>query len=170
MEIERQRGENRYKDCVCDAGRRAIRFVWEDVMDRARWRCRVKTKGRHKAAPTKTIRQSPMELNAEGGAAAAGAFYVGIVEFEAGALDGFDVVDGNAVEVHLAHLVDEDFEAFEFVDVVACLIDLTFESHVVAETGAAATYDRHAQTRWRGVLLRDDLLDFRYGNRRKSNH
>src|SRR6185437_12505276 len=109
-------------------------------------------------------------LDAEGGAAAAGAFHVGIIELEAGAFDGFDVVDGNAVEVHLAHLIDEDFEAVKFVNIVAGFVDLILESHVVAESGAASAYDRHAQTRGRRVLLRDDLLDFRYGNRRKSNH
>lgn len=87
------------------------------------------------------------ELDAEGAAAAAGAFHVGIVEFEAGAFDGFDVVDGNAVEIHLAHLIDEDFETVKFVNIVAGFVDLVFESHVVAKSGAAATYDRHAQTR-----------------------
>ena len=86
-------------------------------------------------------------LNAEGAAAAAGAFYVGIVEFESRAFDGFDVVDGDAVEVHLAHLIDEDFEAVKFVNIVAGFVDLVLESHMVAESGAAAPYDRHAQTR-----------------------
>jgi hypothetical protein len=36
-------------------------------------------------------------LNAEGAAAAAGAFYVGVVELEAGAFYGFYVVDLDAV-------------------------------------------------------------------------
>src|SRR5579859_6477991 len=110
------------------------------------------------------------ELNAEGAAAAASALHVGIVELEARAFDGFDIVDGNAVEIHFAHLIDQNFEAVEFVDVVAGFVDLIFESHVVAEAGAAASDDGHAQTRWRGILLRDDFLDLRYGNRRKSNH
>jgi hypothetical protein len=38
-----------------------------------------------------------VRLDAEGAAAAAGAFYVWIVEFEAGAFDGFDVVDLDSV-------------------------------------------------------------------------
>ena len=105
-------------------------------------------------------------LDAEGGAAAAGALDVGIVELEAGALEGLDVIDGDAVKVHFAHLIDEDFEAVEFVDVVGPFVDLTFESHVIAEAGAAASDDSDAQARGDGILLRDDFFDFGYGYRR----
>lgn len=99
-------------------------------------------------------------LDAEGAAAAASALDVGIIELEAGALDGFDVVDGDAVEVHFAHLVDEYFEALEFVDVIAGFVDLTFKSHMIAEAGAAASDDSDAQTRGNRRLLRDNLLHF----------
>ena len=105
-------------------------------------------------------------LDAEGGAAAAGALDVGIVELEAGAFEGLDVIDGDAVEVHFAHLVDEDFEAVEFVDVVGAFVDLAFEGHVITEAGAAASDDGDAQARGDGVLLRDDFLDFGYSYRR----
>lgn len=100
-----------------------------------------------------------MRLYAEGGAAAASALDVGIVELEAGALDGFDVIDGNAVEVHFAHLVDEDFQAVEFVDVVAILVDLAFEGHVIAEARAASADDGNAQARGHRRLLRDNFFD-----------
>src|SRR5579863_10375855 len=104
------------------------------------------------------------ELDAEGGAAAAGALDVRIIELEAGAFDGFDVVNGDAVEIHFAHLVDEDFKAVEFVDIIAGFVYLIFEGHVITEAGAAASDDSDAQARGNGVLLRDDFFDFSNGD------
>ena len=105
-------------------------------------------------------------LDAEGGAAAAGALDVGIIELEAGAFDGFDVIDGDAVEVHFAHLVNEDFKAVEFVHIITGFVDLIFEGHVIAEAGAAASDDSDAQARGDGILLRNDFFDFSDGDRR----
>ena len=43
---------------------------------------------------------NPARLDAEGRAAAASATYVGILELEAGAFQGFYIVDGHALKVH----------------------------------------------------------------------
>src|ERR1700722_11454661 len=49
-------------------------------------------------------------LGAERTAAAAGALDVRIVELKARTINRFDVIDLHAIEVHLAHLVDEHFQ------------------------------------------------------------
>lgn len=119
-----------------------------------------------KRAERLEIHDNAAGLNAEGGAAAAGALDVGIVELESGAFDGFDIVDGDAVEIHLAHLVDKDFQAVKFIDVVAAFIDLVLKSHVITEAGASASDDSDAQARRHRRLLRDNLFDFGDGDRR----
>src|ERR1700677_3938114 len=75
----------------------------------------------------------PARLDAEGAAAAAGALDVRVVELETRAFDGFDVVDLDAIEVHLAHLVDENLEAVKFVHAVTILVHGVLKGHVVAE-------------------------------------
>jgi hypothetical protein len=97
-------------------------------------------------------------LNAERAAAAASALDVRVVEFEARSFDCLDVINLHTVEVHFAHLIDENFEAVEFIDVVAVLIDLILESHVIAETRATAAYDGNPQAGRGGILLRQDFL------------
>src|ERR1700689_1305790 len=59
---------------------------------------RAKKEGGSEDPPLRDRRHfySCRRLDAEGAAAAASAFYVGIVELEAGAFDGFYVVDLNA--------------------------------------------------------------------------
>ena len=99
-------------------------------------------------------------LDAERTAAAAGALDVRVVKLEARTFDCFDIVNLHAVEIHFAHLIDENFQAIEFIDVVAVLIDLVLESHVIAETRATAAHDRDAQAGGRGILLRQDFLHF----------
>ena len=89
-------------------------------------------------------RRGGRRLDAEGAAAAAGALDVGVVELETGAFDGLDVIDLDAVEVHLAHLVDQNLEALEFVHVVRGILGVV-KSHVVAEPGTAAAYYSDAQ-------------------------
>ena len=63
---------------------------------------------------------------------------------------------------HMAfeNAVNENFQAVEFIDVVAILIDLVLESHVIAETRATAAHYRDAQAGGRGSLLRQDFLHF----------
>src|SRR5271155_442199 len=99
-------------------------------------------------------------LDAERTAAAAGALDVRVIEFEARTFDCLDVVNLHAVEIHFAHLIHENFQAVEFIDVVAVLIDLILESHVIAETRATAAHDSDAQAGGRGILLRQDFLHF----------
>src|ERR1700735_1501038 len=97
-----------------------------------------------------------MPLDAEGTAAATSALHVRVVKFEARAFDGLDVVDLNAFEVHFAHLIDENFQAFKFIDVVAVLVDLILESHVVTEARAASANHGYAQaSRCRSLLLKN---------------
>src|SRR5271154_1456874 len=99
-------------------------------------------------------------LNAERAAAAASALDVRVVEFKARTFDCLDVINLHTVEIHFAHLIDENFQAVEFIDVVAVLIDLILESHVIAETRATAAHDSDAQAGGRGILLRQDFLHF----------
>src|ERR1700751_329575 len=105
-------------------------------------------------------------LNAERAAAAASALDVRVVELEARTFDGLDVIDRDAVEIHFAHLIDEYLQAFELIDIVAVLINLILESHVVAETRASATHHGHAQPCRAWVLRLDNLFDLRDCHRR----
>jgi hypothetical protein len=102
-------------------------------------------------------------LDAEGAAAAAGALDVRVVEFEARTFDCLDVINLDTVEIHFAHLIDENLEAVELIDVVAILIDLVLESHVIAETRATTAHNGNAQAGGRGILLRQDFLHFSDG-------
>src|ERR1700693_199718 len=92
-------------------------------------------------------------LNAEGTAATASALHVRVIKLEAGAFDRFDVIDLHAFQIHFAHLVDENLQAFKFVHVVAVLVYLIFKSHMVAEARAASATPGHTQTSRRGSLL-----------------
>ena len=57
-------------------------------------------------------------LYAERAATAAGALDVRIIELEASAFQRLDIIDGDAFQVHFAHLIDEDLESIEFINVV----------------------------------------------------
>ncbi len=80
----------------------------------------------------------------EGVTACAGACCVGVVDGEALLFDGVFEVDGGAVEVGCAHLVDDDFYAVEVADCVA-VEDALVEVELVDEAGAAAGLDGDAQ-------------------------
>jgi len=82
-------------------------------------------------------------LNAKRAAAAASALHVRVIELEAGAFDGLNVVDLDAIQVHRAHLVDRDLEPVKINDLIG-LIGLVFKCHVVLETGAASADDGNA--------------------------
>src|ERR1700686_5829523 len=84
----------------------------------------------------------PQTLNAEGAAAAAGALDVGVVELEAGAFEGLDVVDFHALKGHGAHLVDGNLQAVEIHDLIG-IVGLVFKRPVVLESGASATDNCH---------------------------
>ena len=101
-----------------------------------------------------------MPLDAEGTAAATSALYVRVVKFEARTFDGLDVIDLNAFEIHFAHLIDENFQAFKFIDIVAVLVDLILESHVVTEARATSANHGYAQASRCGSLLLKNLFNF----------
>src|ERR1700692_4646885 len=91
-------------------------------------------------------------LYAERTATAAGALDVWVVELEAGAFQRLDIVDGNAFQIHFAHLIDEDLESVEFIDVVGWIFRI-LKRHVIAEARAASAHDGHAERSRRGDLL-----------------
>jgi len=108
-------------------------------------------------------------LNAKRTAAAAGAFHVRIIELEARAFDGLDVINLDAVEIHRTHLVNRDLESVEIHDLIG-LIGLVFKSHVVLETGAASANHSDAQRHRHGVLHAHDFLDLGTGSGSQTNH
>src|SRR6266568_963490 len=108
-------------------------------------------------------------LHAKGTTATAGALHVGVVELETRAFQCLDVVNLDAVQIHLAHLVHENFQTVELIDVVG-FVDLVLESHVIAEARAAAAYDCHTKRCGRRVLTGHDFLDLTRGSRGNRNH
>ena len=72
-------------------------------------------------------------LDREGTAATASTLYVRVIELESRTFERFDVVDRHTFEIHLAHLVDQNLQSFELVDIVAIFIDLVLKGHVIAE-------------------------------------
>src|SRR6202142_1220216 len=112
----------------------------------------------------------PGSLYGKGTAAAAGALDVRVIELEARAFERLDVVDRNAFQIHLAHLVDKNLETLELVYVVAILIDLVFEGHVIAETRATTAHNGNAQAGGFRSLLQQNLFYLHYCGRRKLNH
>jgi len=105
-------------------------------------------------------------LNAERTATAAGALHVGVIELEAGAFECLDIVDGNAFQIHFAHLVDKNFQPIEFVNVVGRIFTV-FKSHVVAKPRTPSAHDSHAKRNGRWILLAHNL--FYFGCRHWSN-
>jgi len=107
--------------------------------------------------------------NAKRTAAAASALHVRVIELEAGALDGLDVIDLDAIQIHRAHLVNRDLEPVKIHDLIG-LIGLVFKRHVVLETGAASADDGNAQRHRDRILHAHDFLDLGAGSRSQTNH
>ena len=99
-------------------------------------------------------------LYAERTATAAGALDVRVVELEASAFQRFDIVDGDAFQVHFAHLIDENLESVEFIDVVGWILRI-LKRHVIAEARAASAHDGHAESNGRGGLLTHNFFYLR---------
>src|SRR6201996_4674869 len=97
-------------------------------------------------------------LDRERGAATAGALDLGVLELEAGGLEGLDVVDGAAVQIHGAGGVDEDLQVAELDDLVHHA-GLVLKAHGVLETGTAAAHHTNAQTGRDRILGRHNFLD-----------
>jgi hypothetical protein len=114
-------------------------------------------------------KRSYHRLNAKRAAAAAGALHVRIIELEAGTLDGFDVIDLNAIQIHRAHLVNRDLEPVKIHDLIG-LIGLVFKRHMVLETRAASADDGNAQRHRDRILHAHDFLDLGAGSRSQTNH
>jgi len=98
------------------------------------------------------------ELDAEGTAAAAGAFHVRIVELESCAFNRLDVIDLDSIQVHGTHLVDRDLQAIELKNLVR-IGGLVFKRHVVLETGAATADHGNAKCHRHRALHAHDFLD-----------
>jgi hypothetical protein len=109
------------------------------------------------------------ELDAERTAASASALHVRVIELEASALDGLDVVDLDAFQVHRTHLIDRDLEPVK-IDHFIGFIGRVFKSHVVLETGAASADDGNAQRHRYRILHAHDFLDLGAGSGSQTNH
>src|SRR5579883_1549989 len=83
------------------------------------------------------------ESEGDGGAAAAGAFGVRVVELEPGPVQPLDVVDLRTLEVLEAQRIDVELDAVR-LELLVELADLVLEVEIVGEAGAAAA--DHAQT------------------------
>src|SRR3712207_1195648 len=101
-------------------------------------------------------------LAGEGGAAAAAALDVGVVDGEAGAHEAVDVVELGPRDVGYAHRVYEDAHALGLEDLVV-VVDLVVEVDAVLEAGAAARPDADAQREILLALLRHERLDLLRG-------
>src|SRR4029453_10079059 len=97
--------------------------------------------------------------DAEGRAAATGRDDVRVVDLEAGALERVDVVDGRAVDVGKALVVDQQAQAAVLEDHVA--VALLVEGELVLEARASAAAHSDAQTGARLVqpLRAEELAD-----------
>jgi len=109
------------------------------------------------------------QLNAKRAAAAASALHVRVVELEAGALDGLNVINLDAIQIHRAHLVDRDLQPVKIHDFVS-LVRRIFKCHVVLETGAASADDGNAQRHRYRILHAHDFLDLGAGSGSQTNH
>lgn len=111
-----------------------------------------------------------LALDAKRAAAAAGTLHIGIIELESRTFERFDVVDRNAFQVHLAHLVHHDLEAVKFIHVIARLVYLILKGHVIAKTRASAAHHGDPQPCRCRRLLPQNLLNLRNRRWRKLNH
>src|SRR5208337_1286953 len=96
-------------------------------------------------------------LDAEGGSAATSAFHVRVVELKAGTLEGLDIIDIDALQVHQRGRVNVDLQSVE-VERLVHHSSAIFERHGVGESGAASADHAHAQACRYGILLRHDVL------------
>src|SRR6266849_4009842 len=107
-------------------------------------------------------------LDVERRPAAACALHVRVLELEAGALQGLDVIHAAAAQVHDRGGVHEHFKAVHiehFVHHARAGVEL----QGVGEARASASHNPHAQASWRGILLRHDSLYLGNGIWGKAN-
>src|SRR3954463_16824957 len=96
-------------------------------------------------------------LDAERRSATAGALHVRVLELEARALQGLDVIHLAAIQVHGRGRVNKNFYAFE-VEGLVHHAGIVLERHGIGEAGASAADYADAQASRDGALLRHDLL------------
>src|SRR5580700_1445447 len=97
-----------------------------------------------------------LSLHAKRGAATASALHVRILKLEPSALEGFDVIDDAAIQVHHRSGVDEYFQPLHIEGLVHHS-SRVFKLHGVGEAGAAAADDPDTQTSGNGILLSHDF-------------
>lgn len=59
-------------------------------------------------------------------------------------MQAFDIVDFGAVHVQQALLVDKHFQAIEFEDLIALVVEVLVEPHTILEARAAAAHNLDA--------------------------
>src|SRR5215212_1203780 len=106
--------------------------------------------------------------HAEGGAAPARRDDVRVVHLEAGAHQALGVVDGRAVHVAEALLVDENPDSLVLEDLVA--VTRLVERELVLEARAAAALDGHAQAGLGLLLSGQELRDLLGGDFGEGDH
>ena len=116
-----------------------------------------------------SYQRSGSRLNAKRTAAAAGTLYVRIIELEACALDGLDVINLDAIQVHRAHLVNRDLQPVKIHDLIG-LIGRIFKCHVVLKARAASADHGYAQRHRHRILHVHDFLNLGGGNWSQTNH
>ncbi len=100
----------------------------------------------------------------EGGAAAATADGIGVLDAKSGATEAISEIDGGTAEVFCAFFVDEDLDALALDDGIAVLARI--EGHAVLKTGATPMLDKNAQASSRtftcgiGFVRKDGLKLF----------
>src|ERR1700722_19065845 len=106
------------------------------------------------------------ELDVKGRTAPAGALDRRVVELEPGRLQGLNVIDHAAIEVHQRGGIDKDLQIVELEDLVHHA-RLVLKRHRILEPGATATHHANAQTGWQWILGRHDFMDLSHRLRRK---
>lgn len=100
-------------------------------------------------------------LRLERAAAAARLHGIGVIELEAAGFEAFVEVDGRAVQVEGALLVDDDWHAVIFVLRIGLFVERFVEAECIGEPAAAAARDADAEDHFRlDLLIDDDPLNF----------
>src|ERR1041385_9013629 len=85
---------------------------------------------------------------------------VRVIELESGAMKTFDVIHFGAVHIHETCFVDKYFQAVEFENVVALIVETFVKAHPVLKSRTAAPDDLNSQSGIVFRLLVQDLLNF----------
>src|SRR5580700_10807368 len=100
------------------------------------------------------------ELDVKGRAAPAGALDCRVVELEPSRLQGFNVIDHAAIEVHQRGGIDKDLQIIELEDLVhhACLV---LKGHGILKSGATTADHANAQACRQRILGSHDFVYLR---------